>query len=372
MFAATTWLDRFHAGLDSLLANARFRDWAAAFPLTRPIARRRARQLFDLCAGFVYSQVLLASVRVRAFEILAEGPQPAEQLAVRFALPVDACRRLLDAGVALRLFARRSGGRYALGPLGASLVGNTAVTAMIEHHALLYADLADPLALLRGAAGASALQRYWAYAGAETPSQLPTEAVAHYSALMSASQPLVAGEILDAYAIGRHRCLLDVGGGEGGFLASVSGRAPGTELMLFDLPAVAERARQRLAELGVRAAVHGGSFLDDELPRGADVVTLIRVLHDHDDDAVRRLLGAIRRALPAGGTLLVAEPMSDTRGAETVGDAYFGFYLLAMGSGRPRSAARLTMLLRETGFGVPRLPPTRLPLQTRLLCVKAV
>ena len=43
------------------------------FPLTRPIARRRARELFDLCAGFVYSQVLLACVRLRLFEILAEG-----------------------------------------------------------------------------------------------------------------------------------------------------------------------------------------------------------------------------------------------------------------------------------------------------------
>ncbi len=40
---------------------------------------------------------------------------------------------------------------------------------------------------------------------------------------MAASQPLVADEILDAYPFARHRCLLDVGGGDGSFLAS--GRA---------------------------------------------------------------------------------------------------------------------------------------------------
>ena len=42
--------------------------------------------------------------------------------------------------------------------------------------------------------------------------------------------------------------------------------------------------------------------------------------------------------------------MADTRGAEPVG-AYFGFYLLAMGSGRPRRAGELLAhLLREAGF----------------------
>ena len=51
------------------------------------------------------------------------------------------------------------------------------------------------------------------------------------------------------------------------------------------------------------------------------------------------LLRAIRRALPADGTLLIAEPISGVRGAEPIGDAYFAFYLLAMGSGRPRTFA---------------------------------
>ena len=59
---------------DRLLASRRFQRWAAAFPLTRPIARRRARALFDLCAGFVYSQVLFACVRLKLFDALAAGP----------------------------------------------------------------------------------------------------------------------------------------------------------------------------------------------------------------------------------------------------------------------------------------------------------
>src|ERR1700730_3252993 len=55
----------------------------------------------------------------------------------------------------------------------------------------------------------------------------------------------------DSYPIHRHRCLLDVGGGEGVFLAAVATRAPALRLMLLDLPAVAERARTRLAAAGL-------------------------------------------------------------------------------------------------------------------------
>ena len=84
----------------------------------------------------------------------------------------------------------------------------------------------DPVALLRGAAGETSLSRYWAYAATPNPSELADDHVGAYSDLMSASQPLVAGEILDAFDFTRHRCLLDVGGGQGTFLMTVAARHP--------------------------------------------------------------------------------------------------------------------------------------------------
>jgi demethylspheroidene O-methyltransferase len=139
--------------------------------------------------------------------------------------------------------------------------------------------------------------------------------------------------------------------------------------MLFDLPPVAERARVRLAEAGVEVQAHGGSFLDDPLPRGADVISLVRVIHDHDDGAAMAILSAARDALPPGGALLLAEPMAGTRGAESVG-AYFSFYLLAMGSGRPRSAPELHAMLRRAGFASSREIATRMPMLTRLIAAQ--
>ena len=364
--------ERWFAVRDRLLASPRFQRWAAAFPLTQPIARRRARALFDLCAGFVYSQILAACVRVRLCEILFEGPQTLAELAPRLRLPAEATARLLDAAVSLRLASHRGTDRYGLGDLGAALVGNPGIAAMVEHHALLYADLRDPVALLRGEAGDTELARYWPYSGSAAPAALTAERVAAYTTLMSASQSLIAGEVLDAYPLGRHRCLLDVGGGDGTFLVAAAARAPALRLMLFDIPAVAERARARFASAGLadHATTFGGDFFADPLPTGADVISLVRVLHDHDDAGAVAILRAVRRALPEEGTVLVAEPMSGTAGAETVGDAYFGFYLLAMGRGRARTPDEIHGLLRRTGFGQIRSVATRHPLQTGLVLAK--
>ncbi len=99
--------------------------------------------------------------------------------------------------------------------------------------------------------------------------ELGPDEAAPYSALMAASQALVAEETLAAYPLGSHRCLMDVGGGEGAFVAAAAGRARRRlALRLFDLPAVAARARERFAALGLaeRAEAIAGDFLRDPLP----------------------------------------------------------------------------------------------------------
>jgi len=364
--------DRLLGLRDRLLADPGFQARAARNPLTRWIARRRARALFDLCAGFVYSQVLQAGVRLRLFEVLAEGPAATAPLAERLGLPEEGARRLLDAAAALGLAEHRRGGRYGLGPLGAALVGNPGVAAMVEHHALLYADLADPVALLRGEHGATGLGGYWPYAsGGERGAAAGDADVAAYYDLMAASQAMMADDILDAGPLRGTRCLLDVGGGQGAFVRAALGRMPDLTAVLFDLPAVAERARARLAAAGLadRVRVVGGDFFADALPEGADTACLVRVVHDHDDAAALAILTAVRRALPPGGTLLVAEPMAGTPGAEPVG-AYFLFYLMAMGSGRPRTPAELTGLVERAGFVGVRQRATHRPLLTRLLVAR--
>ena len=363
------WRLRWIEWRNHLLSSPGFQRFAARFPLMRPIARRHARELFDLVAGFSYSQVLAACIETRLLDLLADGPREQAEIASRIDLPPAGTERLLRAAAALGLVEPLGSG-WALGSRGAALRGNRGIAEMIAHHHLLYADLADPVALLRRGGGGGALSRYWRYA--EAPATGDAATVEAYSALMAASQPMVAMQAIDAYPFHRHRRLLDVGGGEGAFLTAVGTRVPGLEMGLFDLPAVGERARARFdsAGLGGRTKVYGGDFLADPLPTGYDVVSLVRVLHDHDDTPALALLRNVRAALPPGGTLFLAEPMAQTPGAEPAGDAYFGLYLLAMGSGRPRSIKEIAAMMREAGFVDIRPVRTAIPLVTRAICAR--
>ena len=92
---------RWIAARNRLLASPRFQRFATRFPLTRSVARRRARSLFDLVAGFTYSQILAACIETGLLDALADDPQDAAALAARIDLPVVATERLLRAAVAL-------------------------------------------------------------------------------------------------------------------------------------------------------------------------------------------------------------------------------------------------------------------------------
>lgn len=364
------WWRSWREARDRLVASPAFQRWAASFPLTRPVASRRARELFDICAGFVYSQVLLACVRLRIFELLADGPLSTATLSQRTGLDEAATERLLRAAVALRLLERRRDG-WALGPLGAVMPGNTAICAMVEHHALVYADLADPVALLRGERR-TGLGSYWPYSSGSGRAA-DTAQVQGYTQLMADSQAFVRDDVLDAFPMRAVRCLLDVGGGDGSFAMAAARRWPELNAIVFDLPAVAAIARTQIERAGLekRITTRGGDFSQDPLPAGVDLVSFVRVLHDHEDHTVEQLLRSARRALVPGGRVIVAEPMVDVPGAEPVGDAYFGFYLLAMGSGRARSAQEIIKLLVDAGFEAVRVRDTRRPLQTGLVEARA-
>lgn len=358
---------RWIAWRNARLSDPRFQRFAADFPLTRPIAHARTDRLFDVVAGFVYAQVLSACIRLEVLEKLKAGPVGVESLAVATDLPSEAALRLLRAAAALEL-TEEIDGRFALGPQGAALLGNSGLAEMIRHHDALYADLEDPVALLRRGRGEH-LAGYWPYATSAAPAQ--EREVSAYSTLMASTQPAVAADVLDAYAMARHKVIMDVGGGAGAFLDAVAVRWPHLQLRLFDLPAVVAQARTAMKVAPDRISFVPGDFLTDALPSGADLITLVRILHDHDDAGVARLLAQARAALPRGGRLLIAEPMSGEGRNDRIGAAYFGMYLLAMGRGRARSPRELGEVARIAGFRRTRMLRMRTPKLLRVLVCEA-
>lgn len=359
--------DRLYAWRTSLLRSDKFQRWAARTPIAARVARKDGEALFDLVAGFLHSQVLMAFVALNLADHLSDRPRSAESLALRVGIAPDRLRVLCQAASALGLMRRTSDGRYGLGRLGAALPGIPGLAQMIRHHDVLYRDMADPVAFFRDAP-TTELAAFWPYVFGAS-GQIDPETAATYSQLMADSQTLVAQEALAAIDLTGVTRLLDVGGGTGAFLAAVGHAYPGLSLHLFDLPQVIASATARFTDAGLqsRVTITGGSFRTETLPSGADAISLIRVLYDHSDETVRMLLAKAHAALPAGGRIIISEPMSGGAHPNRAGDAYFGLYCLAMGTGRARSAAEISAHLAEAGFSGITSPKTSRPFITSVV-----
>lgn len=350
-----------------LVADPVFQARAARVPLLRRIVRHEGEAMFDLVAGFCHSQILLALVRLDIPAQLLDAPADTATLAARSRIPADRMAVLLNGAASLGLL-RTSRDLWSLTTRGAALAGVPGLQGMIAHHDVLYRDLTDPVAFFRGEVETE-LAAFWPYVfGADGASDPNT--VATYSALMADSQRLVAADTIAAVNWSGCARVLDVGGGTGAFLTAL-GQAHGVpDLHLFDLPSVAPAAAQRFAQAGLtgRTMIYAGSFRDDPLPRGADTITLVRVLYDHADATVLTLLRAVHDALPPGGRLIVSEPMTGGTAPARAGDAYFALYCMAMRTGRARSAAQIGDLLRQAGFtDVLRAPTPARPFVTSVL-----
>lgn len=351
-----------------LIASRRFQSFCAATPVLRRFARRDGEALFDLVAGFVHSQVLWSVVELRLLHHLADGPQGVAGLARGAGIAPDRLVVLCNAACALGLMSRKAD-TYRLARKGAALLGVPGLEAMISHHAVLYRDLSDPLALLRG--GETELSRFWPYVFGAGAAEDP-QVAARYSQLMADSQALVAEETLRRINLSDAQEVLDIGGGSGAFLTALGQRHAKPRLHLFDLPAVVPAAEARFgaAGLSARLRVTPGSFRDDALPAGADVVTLIRVLYDHGDDTVLDLMRKVHAALPPGGRLVVSEPMTGAARPSRSGDAYFAVYCMAMQTGRARDPDQIRALMMRAGFARMRDHGTTRPFVTHVLSAR--
>jgi hypothetical protein len=161
-----------------------------------------------------------------------------------------------------------------------------------------------------------------------------------------------------AYDFSGFKTVVDVGGATGNMLAAVLSRHRGPRGVLFDLPHVVRDAPALLKAHGVadRVAIESGSFFES-VPSGGDAYILSHVIHDWSEAQCLTILGNCRRAMGAGGRLLIVEmvlPPGDTPHPGKLLD----ITMLTMPGGEERTEAEYAALLAKAGFRLQRVVPT--------------
>ena len=129
--------------------------------------------------------------------------------------------------------------------------------------------------------------------------------------------------------------------------------------MLFDLPHVAEGAKEPLAAAGLldRCEVVGGDMFEG-VPEGGDAYILSRVIHDWDDERSVAILRQCRRAMAPHGNLLLAEEVIPPGDAPSYGKLS-DLNMLVSPGGQERTEAEYRALYEAAGFALTRIVPTR-------------
>lgn len=315
-------------------------------------------QVLSLSLGYVMGQAMHAAAKLNIPDAMADGPRSIEDIAKRTGTHAPSLRRLLRTLASGGIVTEHDEGAYALTTLGQTLRSDTedsvrdAVIWVSEPmHYGSCGDLAHTVKT-----GALAFDKlfgatYFDYLAANP------QAGRVWDAGMACFSSMEDARIAGAYAFANGARVVDIGGGQGGFLAEVLRANPTVRGLLFDrAQVVANPERLAVAELVGRYEVAAGDFFA-AIPAGEDCYVYKRILHDWDDERCLTLLRRCRDVIATGGRLLVIDavipPGNDPHPAKIVDMVMMGIL-----PGRERTERELAQLFTAAGFQLTRVIPT--------------
>jgi hypothetical protein len=316
-------------------------------------------QMVQMLGAFQISQALYVVAKLGVATALADGPRTIEQLAAATGAKADALRRIIRALAPLGIF-RTDGGRIEVTPLGLTLAeghpGSVRDVALYRME-LLYAPFGDLLHTVM--TGENAATRYYGKPFLEWTASSPATAEILTRAMASITQGPKAG-MFDGYSLPGGNLVADIGGADGSMICQFLAREPGRRGIVFDLPEIVPAAQKVLAGHGLagRVDIQSGDFFES-VPE-ADVYVLSFVLHDWDDESCLRILQTVKDAAAPGAHLVVVETVIPPGDAPHPGKL-IDLTMLAMLTGRERTAGEYEKLLAAAGYTMDRIVPSPTP-----------
>ncbi len=323
--------------------------------------------LLRMVYGAQTAQVIYVAAKLGIADILTSGPRSSSEIAAAVSVDESTLRRVLRGLVGLGLCAEIEVSRFALTETGKLLRSDqpdSLHARVLFNSEVLWPVWGQLLDTVRsgdsGAVRAFDMPLY-------DYLRLRPEIGELFDQTMANAAHYRVEPALAAYDFSYFRRVVDIGGGNGSLMLAILRRWPQLQGVVFDLPSVADRARQNVqkAGFGARCAVTDGNAVED-VPDGADCYVMSNFLVSMTDALATAILRNCRRWIPRKGAIVIIEWVMPTN-EEAVDPFTFwdtasmDLNMLAIyGSGgwRVRTADEFRTLLEGGGFTLSRIIPT--------------
>jgi hypothetical protein len=323
--------------------------------------------LLNMIIGNWISGAIAAAARLKIADYVGEAPTSTTEIATKAGAHEPSLFRLMRGLASVGIFAEQSPRKFVHTPLSQFLRTD---------HPNSMRDVADML-------GSDFAYRPWEQLHASVLTGKPafelmygTDHWSYFKAhpdandLFNRAMTGIAASMhhaaMEAYDFSRFESLIDVGGGHGHLLASILKANPSMRGSVYDQAHVIGGAAPMYKSLGVsdRAGAMAGSFFESipahpgNVAPGKSAYIMSHILHDWNDEQCLTILTLARAAAKPGTTLLVFDAVIPPGNNPDFGKL-MDLNMMALITGRERTADEFRELLGKTGFRVTRIVPTK-------------
>lgn len=309
------------------------------------------QSMIRLFMGYIPTRVIYVAAKLEIADHISDDGANAQELAQKLKLDAGALYRVMRVLAGLGVLHQDDKERFFVTPFGDTLRKDSPHSVRdyaIYNHEIVYDSFKDMADSVRS--GKPVIDDFFAVMRANPDK----EAVFH--AGMSNRGRIETKAILEAYKFSDSKTVVDVGGGNGGFLSATLARNDHLAGILFDQASAIEAAKAGRGGPLPRCKLVPGDFFS-AVPAGGDTYVLKRVLFDWADEDASKILKNCRRAMNNNARLLIIEPLIAKRNEQCPAHLYDMTFLVML-HGRLRSAEEYAGLLGQAGFRIEKMAPT--------------
>ncbi len=291
-------------------------------------------------------------------DLLKSGPRSAADLAKTIGADPGALYRLMRATACVGIFAEGPDGKFSQTPMSEVLTRDAnpsllalAIMGQAEWHSRGWEQVEYCVRT-----GKQFSEKVYGVPMFKFFEQNPAEAQIFQDAMTSIST-IDSPAVANAYSFNGINSIVDIAGGHGLLLATILARNPHMKGILYDLPHVVKGAAEGPLKPVMDRCTFASGDMFSSVPAGADAYIMKHIIHDWTDEACIKILKACRKAVNAGGKLLVVDCVIQS-GNDFSPGKFLDLQMLIFPGGQERTESQFKDLLTAAGWRLNRVIPT--------------